>query len=185
MMTARYSLIQRLLHWTIALLVIGALAAGSLLDQLPNGDLKNQLYATHKAVGVTILGLMLLRVLVRLFAGAPALPRAVPWSQRMIAGLSHAAFYALLIAMPIIGWAATASFPAPVPFFGLVELNEALNIKAIFPADREFSKELFWLHEIIGKVLIAMVALHVLAALHHGIVKKDGVMRRMWFGKQS
>lgn len=180
-MADRYSLIQKLLHWGIALLVIGALAAGSLLDELPNGDFKNQLYATHKAVGVTILGLMLLRLLTRFFMRRPGLPVETPALQRMIAGVSHAAFYALLIAMPIIGWAATASFPAPVPYFGLIELNEALNIKAFFPPDREFSKDLFEIHEIIGKVLIGLIVLHIAAALYHGMVKKDGVLRRMWF----
>lgn len=175
-MTAEhYTFVQKALHWIIALAVIGALAGGTALDWLGNGALKNQLYALHKATGILILGLMLLRVVVRFAFGAPALPVETPTWQRTAAAASHFLFYALLLIMPVIGWAATSAFPAPLPFFGL------FDVPPLIGKDRELSKQLFEIHEIMGKVIIALIVVHIGAALQHGLVKKDGVLRRMWF----
>ncbi len=171
----RYTIIQKVLHWLIALAVIGALAAGSLLDFLDNGAFKNQLYALHKATGMLILGLMILRIAARIVFGAPALPIGTPSWQRAAAGVSHFLLYALILAMPIVGWAATSAFPAPIPFFGL------FDVPALIGADRDLSKQLFWVHDIMGKVILALIAIHIAAALQHGFSRKDGVLRRMWF----
>lgn len=175
-MTAdRYTLVQKVLHWIIALAVIGALGVGASLDWLASGALKNQLYALHKATGMLILGLMILRVGARLVFGAPPLPADVPGWQRTAAAASHFLLYALILAMPVVGWAATSAFPAPLPFFGLFEVPPLIG------ADRDLSKQLFVIHEWMGKAIFALVLIHIGAALQHALVKKDGVLRRMWF----
>ena len=175
-MTAdRYTLVQKVLHWIIALAVIGALGAGAALDWLGNGALKNQMYALHKATGMLILGLMIARVAVRLVFGAPPLPPEVPAWQRMAASASHFLLYALILAMPVVGWAATSAFPAPIPFFGL------FDVPPLIGADRDLSKQLFRIHGVMGKAILALVLIHIGAALHHGLIEKDGVLRRMWF----
>lgn len=175
MTAARYTLIQRLLHWIIAFAVIGALLGGQALDWLDSGDLKNQLYALHKATGFLILGMMLVRVLVRVIFGAPALPETIPSWQRRASAASHGLLYLLLVMMPVVGWAATSAFPAPLPFYGLFEVPPLIG------ADRELSKLLFEVHEWMGKAIIALILLHIGAALQHALVKKDGVFQRMWF----
>lgn len=175
-MTAeRYTFIQKILHWIIALAVIGALAGGTLIDWLGDGSLKNQVYALHKATGMLILGLMVLRVIARFVYGAPPLPAGVPGWQRTAAAGSHFLLYALVLIMPVIGWAATSAFPAPIPFYGL------FDVPPLIGKDRELSKQLFEIHEIMGKVIIALIVVHIAAALQHALVKKDGVFRRMWF----
>ena len=171
----RYTFIQKLLHWLIALLVIGALGAGAALDWLDNGALKNQLYALHKATGMLILGLMLLRIAARIIFGAPPLPVSVPSWQRIAAAASHFLLYALILMMPVVGWAATSAFPAPIPFFGL------FDVPPLIGADRDLSKQLFAIHYWMGKGILALVALHIAAALKHALIEKDGVLRRMWF----
>ena len=175
-MTAeRYTLVQKLLHWLIALCVIGALAVGASLDWLENGAFKNGLYDLHKATGMLILGLMLLRLVARIVFGAPPLPPDVPSWQRTAAAGSHLMLYVLILLMPVVGWAATSAFPAPIPFFGL------FDVPPLIGADRDLSKQLFAIHHWMGITILALVALHIGAALHHEIVKKDGVLRRMWF----
>ena len=175
-MTAeRYTLIQKILHWLIALCVIGALGVGASLDWLENGALKNSLYALHKATGMLILGLMLLRLMARIVFGAPPLPPDVPSWQRTAAAGSHLLLYVLILLMPVVGWAATSAYPAPIPFFGL------FDVPPLIGKDRALSEQLFAIHSIMGKAIFALVALHIGAALHHGIVRKDGVLRRMWF----
>ncbi len=173
----RYASIQKILHWGIALLVIGALGVGAALDWMPNGALKNQAYALHKATGMLILGLMVLRVIVRLVYGAPPLPAGTPTWQRRAAGASHVALYALLVAMPLVGWAGTSAFPAPLPFFGLFEFPPLIG------ADRDLSGTLFTIHDWMGKAIFAILAIHIVAAVRHATVEKDGVFQRMWFGR--
>ena len=173
-MTAdRYTLIQRILHWTIALAVIGALIGAQLFDWLEDGPLKNQVYFLHKSNGILILGLMILRVATRLKFGAPAPPAEMPGWQRKVSGATHFLFYGLLVLMPLIGWAATSAFPAPLPFFGLFEVPPLLG------ENKALSEQLFEIHEIMGKVIIALIVLHIGAALHHAFIKKDAVLRRM------
>ena len=176
MSAERYTVLQKLLHWTVALAVIGALAGGTAIDWLSNGPLKNQVYALHKATGILILGLMLLRLVLRVVHGAPALPLAVPAWQRTAAAASHFLLYALLLLMPFVGWAATSAFPAPIPFFGL------FDVPPLIGKDRALSEQLFEIHHFMGNAIIALIVIHVGAALQHALIKKDGVFQRMWFG---
>lgn len=175
MTVARYAFVQKMLHWLIALCVLGALGAGKLIDFVGNGEFKNMLYANHKATGFLILGLMAARLLVRMIYGAPAHgPNVVRW-QRNAAATVHILFYILLILMPVVGWAATSAFPAPLPFFGLFEVPPLIG------KNRELSKQLFEIHEIMGNAIIALLIAHIGAALYHAIILKDGLLRRMWF----
>jgi len=174
----RYTLIQRLLHWLIALMVLSLLVGGWIMAEfkakdLPKG-LYSQIYDLHKSIGVVVLLLMAFRIIARLIHGAPAPhPSLANW-QRTAASLVHYAFYALLIAQPIIGLIGTWSYPAPVPIL------DALGIENPFAKDRDLSKTLFFWHEMIGKALIALAILHIGGAFLH-ILKRDGVVRRMGF----
>lgn len=173
MTAVRYTLVQKTLHWSIALAVIGALAGGELIHWLDNGSFKDQVYFLHKSTGILILALMVARVVARLFHGAPALPAEIPGWQRRVSGLTHFLLYALLVTMPLVGWAATSAYPAPLPFYGL------FDIPALVGADRALSEQLFAIHRYMGRAILALVVMHIGAALFHGLVKKDGVFQRM------
>ena len=177
---ARYALVQRLLHWFIAVLVIGALILGVLLWAYGFEGLRasfglpatNAVYTSHKTAGVLILGLMGLRLALRVVLGAPPAPSTLSPAVAAAAGATHLAFYGLLILMPVIGWAATAAGGFPVAFFSatlppLIGKNEALSVI------------LFRVHALLGLAIAALVLLHVAAALRHWLVLKDAVMRRI------
>ncbi|MBK0399719.1 cytochrome b [Limibaculum sp. M0105] len=180
MQRVRYSLLQRLLHWIVALCVLGALSAGFVLGTLgfegaKNSfglDTTNAIYKYHKSFGVLILGLMLVRLGLWVVLGRPALPQSMPGWQRVAAIATHGALYALLIAMPVVGWMATASGGFPIEFFGYV-------LPGFMAKDPELSKWLYEVHGALGVAILAVVALHIAAALHHWRVKRDGVMRRI------
>lgn len=178
----RYSLIQRLLHWAIALLVLGALAGGMVMDNFKAKDLPpglyNQVYDLHKSVGVVVLALMIVRIAVRLSHGAPAPHPALADWQRLASNIVHFGFYALLIVQPVLGVIGVWAFPAPIPIFDSLGLDNPLT------KDRELSKTVLELHEIFGKALIALALLHIGGAAMH-ILKGDGVMRRMGFGNSE
>lgn len=176
----RYALTQRLLHWLIAVLVLGALVGGWIMGEFKAKDLPaglySQIYDLHKSVGVVVLALMVCRIIARLIHGAPAPhPGLANW-QRTASAVVHFGFYALLIVQPILGLIGVWAFPAPIPIL------DSLGIPNPLSKDRELSKTVLELHEIAGKALIALAILHVGGALLH-LFKGDGVMRRMGFGR--
>jgi len=178
--TFRYALAQRALHWLIALLVLGLLGAGMLLGYLGFDELKarfgiettNAIYAYHKTFGVILLGLMVLRLTLRLSLGAPPYREALQPYQRVLSRIVHGLFYVLLLAMPVLGWMATAAGGYPVQFFDT-------NLPGFIGKDEDLSSTLFELHGLVAWLLIGLILLHVGAALTHWLVWKDGVMERM------
>jgi cytochrome b561 len=177
---ARYTLVQRLLHWLIAIVVFGLLAAGFLiwaagghdgLVKLLGDDLTNQLYGYHKSFGILLLILMVLRVLLRFGSPPPAYNPPLSTPERMLGSTVHLLLYLLLIAMPIVGWLATAAGGFPVQFFGI-------ELPGFIGKDPEFAEELFDLHGVIAAVVAGLLVLHIGAGLKHWKLK-DGIMRRI------
>jgi cytochrome b561 len=169
----RYSGFARLMHWLVAVMILGSIAAGLIMVNLKPGDLQNQLYSTHKAFGIVILALVAVRVLYRLINGAPPPEPSLSPLKRFVSQATHYALYALLIAMPILGWAGTSAFGAPVPIFGLFDMPPLLA------KDQELAKQIFQWHEFGAYAMAALVIIHAGAALHHHFVLKDNVLRRM------
>ncbi|MEO0823209.1 MAG: cytochrome b [Pseudomonadota bacterium] len=177
---ARYGLLQRLLHWLIAALVFAALLGGLVLwaygfDGLKSAfgiEVTNLVYKYHKTAGVLILGLMTLRLAVRLVAGAPAAHPSLSPPLAAVSAATHWVLYALLFAMPVLGWLATAAGGFPVEFFDM-------KMPGLIGKDPALSKVLYWSHGALGLAIAVVMALHVAAALRHWLVLKDGVMRRI------
>lgn len=176
----RYAPIQRFLHWTIAFLVICMLIAGAVIDSYGFEGLKaafglpatNLIYKYHKTFGILILGLMLIRLAVRLRLGKPDYAQPLTLFERVTSSAVHRLFYLLLIVMPALGWLATGAGGFPVEFF-------SWNLPALIGRDEALSKTLYDLHGVIGNLLMALIALHVAGALSHALMRKDGVLRRM------
>lgn len=176
----RYSLIQRLVHWAVAIIAIGVLAIGLTLGWLGFDGVKakfgmdttNFLYKYHKSFGVVLLGLMTLRVLLKLSLGKPEYRPALPRFNKAASEAVHGLLYVALLAQPVIGWAATAAGGFPIEFFGWV-------LPGFLSKDPELSKTLYGLHGAIGWMIVALIAVHVGAALMHWLVLRDNVMKRM------
>jgi len=176
----RFSLVQRLLHWLLALLVIPALGVGMTLGWLGfegardafGMEVTNALYTGHKTIGVLILALMTLRLVLRLTLGAPPPVPTLTQFERLASQAVQAAMYLVLLAMPLVGWLATAAGGYPVQFF-------AWTLPGLIAKDPALSEKLFELHGLLGWALLALLALHIGGALRHWLVKRDGVMRRM------
>lgn len=173
----RYGIPARTLHWLMVLLIGLQIPAGMVMSY--RGNVLNQwdavtdfLYSAHKSIGFVLLILLVLRALVRLTAGAPPPePSLAPW-QRRVAAVNHAGLYVLLLAVPMLGWLGVSMFPA-LEVFGVVSLP------AISRPDRAVSDTVFALHRLAAFLLVALIALHVAAALHHHFIRRDGVLRRM------
>ena len=168
----RFTPLQRLLHWLMAICILTMLfiGVGMVSTVMPK---YLALVSIHKPLGIAILVLALVRLVVRLRAGAPALPRDLPEPMKLAAGLSHYALYFLMIAMPLIGWGMLSAAAYPVMLFGGVRLP------AILPQSDAFHALLWSAHFYLAFVFFAVILLHVAAALFHALVRRDGVFDAM------
>lgn len=176
----RYTLVQRLLHWLIVILAIGLLGVGLTLGNLGyegtvaafGSDTTNLLYTYHKTFGVLILGLMVLRLLLRLTLGVPPYRQPLAAWQAAASRMVHGLFYLVLFALPVVGWLGTAAGGFPVQFFGW-------ELPGLIGKDEDLGKTLFQIHGWLGWILIGLILIHIAAALMHWLIQRDGVMERM------
>lgn len=179
---SRYSHVAIALHWLIAVLIIGNLVGGLAVDRLldsPDPAMKQTGFALiqlHKSVGLTVLLLSLLRLAWRLVNPAPALPDHMTPLERMLARASHWGFYALIVLLPVSGWAliSGSAIRYPTFYFGLFEVPFLP-----LPQGKALGDQLHEVHELLAYGMIALLGLHVAAALKHHYLDRDDVLARM------
>ena len=163
---------QRFLHWLMALCILSMLFIGvGMVSTVTPAYLT--LVKIHKPLGMAILVLALIRLGLRIRYGAPALPSDLPEAVKLAAKLSHYLFYALMIAMPLLGWAMLSAAAYPVVLFPGVDLPP------IAPLNEELHTFLWNAHHYLAFLFFAVILLHFAAALFHGLIRKDGVFTAM------
>ena len=174
---SRYHPALVVLHWALAFLIIAALTLGALvMVKIPNTDpMKFEALRSHMGGGMAILVLMLVRLVIRSRSEHPAPVSAGHPLLDRLAWLSHRVFYATVFAMAVSGIIMAQQTGAfETVFFGHGNL----------PAD-------FWafpirsVHHAISRVLMALIAVHIVAALYHAFVLRDGLLSRMFFGRRK
>jgi cytochrome b561 len=176
----RYGSLAQFFHWATVALIVFQFVVIQYAEDLPRGLAKLEMYARHKSVGITILGLAALRLAWRFANPIPPAPRDVaPW-QRRAADVSHWLLYALLFALPLSGWTMSSAANYPVSWFGLVQLPDLVG------AGEQLHETLEDVHEALANALLVIAGVHVLAALQHHFLRKDDVLRRMLpWGRRS
>jgi cytochrome b561 len=163
----------RVLHWLTVICVILAAAFILTRDQLDGRAVRMWLLEGHRHFGLFVLALFVVRVFVRLRVGKLHPAGDMAWPVRAAAGLTHFALYALLVTLPILGWALSSAQGKPVHLFGATLPN-------LVAADEDLADNLQAWHQDAAWVLLALVCLHIAAALWHHFVMRDGGLRRMW-----
>ena len=169
----RYSAASIILHWLMLLLIIGAYAAIEFREFFPKGsELREALKMWHFMLGLSVLGLVWLRIVARLMWCRPWSSSGDPPWRHAIAKTTHLALYVFMLGMPVLGWLTLSAEGDPIPLFGLeipalVDTNEQL-------ADR--TKEI---HELGGTVGYWLIATHAAASLFHHYILRDGMLARM------
>jgi cytochrome b561 len=173
---ATYSATARRFHWWTVLLIALQIPIGLFMARYsvatnfapPTG----QLYDTHKLLGLAILLLVVARLIYRLVRGTPAdEPTLEPW-QKIVSRITHRALYALLIIVPLLGWLAVSYFGPFVP--------HGIKMPALASPDDARATQVLFLHMLAAYALILLIGMHVGAALFHYVIRKDGVLARMW-----
>jgi cytochrome b561 len=173
---SRYHPLLVVLHWLLALIIVAALALGAaVLVKIPNSSpMKIEGLRSHAIGGMLILALMIVRLMIRTYTAHPAPASAGHPALDWLAWASHRLMYLTVMLMPVTGIVmALQSGMFNVIFFG----------HGTLPAD-------FWVfpirsvHYLLSRVLMALISLHIVAALYHAFVLRDGLLRRMSFGQR-
>ena len=172
----RDTIVAIVLHWTLAFIILAQIAGGVLMTEMSYSQLKVDLYQWHKSFGLTVLALALVRLVWRLAHRPPPLPAATPLWQARASHAAHIALYALMVGVPLAGWAYVSVTPLGVPtrLFGLVAVPD-------LPLPRtEWAAELWKLaHKALAIAFLGLIVLHAAAALHHHFRLRDPVLWRM------
>lgn len=170
--TSRYTPVAILLHWLLALAIVGAFLVGLYMADLPFSPLRLKLYNWHKWAGVTILALSALRLLWRLTHRPPADAPMPAWQAR-VAQAVHGLLYLAFFAVPLTGWAMSSAKGYPIVWFGVLPLPDFV------PKDHDLGELLEEVHAWLAYGLAALVLAHVAGALKHQFIDRDGLLARM------
>jgi cytochrome b561 len=160
------------LHWLTVLCLCFAAALILTREEISGRALRQWLLEGHRHFGLFVLVLFFIRVVVRIRAGKLPSEGKLPWALRAAAALTHIALYALLLSLPLLGWALSNAQDKPVHLFGL-------TLPALVGADDDLADTLQTWHVDAAWVLLALVLMHIAAALWHHFVLRDNTLRRM------
>lgn len=166
---ARYAKGSVILHWLIALLIAGNFVAAWVAEDMPKAE-RMQVMGNHKAIGLIVLALTVLRIVWRLMHKPPPLADTLKAWEVALAKVTHAAFYFLMLAVPLAGWAMSSggSGGKPVGIFGLFAVP-ALPVGSDKPTVGMFHE----MHEVGATLMLVLILIHVAGALKHRIIDKD------------
>lgn len=169
----RYSRLSITLHWVTLALLIAVYACIELRELFPRGsDTREALKMWHFMLGLTVFGLVWIRITARLIGKAPPIVPPAPRWQLFIANAVELTLYAMMVVLPVLGWLTLSADGDPIPFFGL-------QLPALVGENKALSDQLQEIHATIGTVGYWLIGLHAAAALFHHFIQRDNTLRRM------
>jgi cytochrome b561 len=174
----RYSPPAVVLHWLLALLIIGMVGLGWYVGAIDGRPTARWWRDLHRSIGMAVFVLVLLRVLWRLFHRPEPLPASLPAWQVRLARITQALLYVLMVVLPLMGLIGTVYSRSGLVFFGA-------PLPRFAPFDRVASDLFYAIHAWLSWVLVGLVVLHVIGGLKHLLVDRDGVFGRMWPGRRA
>jgi cytochrome b561 len=170
----RYTTPAIVLHWLVAVLIVATFVLGLTMVDIPGlTPTKLKYFSWHKWLGVTVLGLACLRLLWRQTQGVPAYPDSMQRWQQLAAHALHILLYVLIFAVPISGYFYSLASGVPVTYLGIFPLP------VLIAPNPDLKPVLKLAHYTLNMIMLGAVSLHVLAALKHHFIDRDGILKRM------
>jgi len=176
---SKYTSIAILLHWVMALLILITWSIAIVVSDMPLSPARIAGFSWHKWLGTTGFFLVVVRLLWRGSHQVPKFEITMPaWQEKMMQ-CTHIALYLLMLAIPVVGWLMSSAKGYTVNYFGLFDLPDLVE------KDKGLGSVLKEIHEVLANGLMALVGLHILAALKHQFIDKDGLLSRMSFFRHT
>ncbi|WP_255563393.1 cytochrome b, partial [Wolbachia endosymbiont of Bemisia tabaci] len=167
-----YSLGLRIIHWLMSALIIGMLYSGMYMKSLPiSNEIKFSIYAIHKACGITVLGLIIVRIFFRVFTYIPPLPANF---SRFVINASktvHFSLYSLMVLIPLSGYIMSSASGKSIKYF--------FHVPLLINKNKELASAANQLHSILAYFMIFFITLHIIGALKHIFIDKQNIFKRM------
>lgn len=181
--TVRYNMVAIVLHWLIAGLILFMIGFGYYLTTLKFSDPTSfPLVQLHKSIGLSILVLSMFRLIWWILHPAPPLPNTISPFLKFVAHFTHVLLYALIILIPLSGWAlvSASTYGLPTMWFGLFEWPHIPFLAELpFEEKKIAGRNIYSVHATLAYGALALVVLHGLAAIYHHIILKDATLRRI------
>jgi cytochrome b561 len=172
-----YTQTARRLHWLIAMLVAIQFITALVMPEIGPDVQPGTLINLHFCLGLLILIVMAIRLLHRLGHPVPLEAAGTPSWENVLARTTHRLFYLLLLVGPFLGWASASAHRLPVSLFGIIPLP------AIAAPRARWALQAGDVHALMMWTLLALVGLHIAAALYHHFIRHDSVLSRMLPGR--
>ncbi|UAK33760.1 cytochrome b [Nocardia asteroides] len=171
--TTRFGVTARILHWTMAILILAMIGTGAAMVGYLGAY--SQLLSWHKTIGLAILLLAVVRLVYRVRHRPPPQIETMAKPERLVATGSEILMYVLFLAQPLVGWALVSASGIPIEILG------GLGVPAIAPADPQLYAALRTLHSVLAYLLLFALIAHICAVTFHALVLRDKLLRRMTF----
>ena len=177
----RYSSVAITLHWLIAIAIVGMIIGGMYMTGLEDGAPGQYfLFQLHKSIGITILLLTVSRIIWRVMNPPPPLPDEMNGLEKTASHLVHLGFYGMMVLLPLTGWLYTSisvDLDVPTVLFGVVSWPDIPFVDGL--KTEATSDAVETTHDLLAKLTLALLALHVAGALKHEFSAEQGVLKRM------
>lgn len=177
MVATRYNGFAKLLHWLVVALLVAQFAVAWTMPDVHKDTRPVDLIAWHLSLGMTILLVVIVRLGWRQVSDIPPPPADLPAPLALLSRATHFALYAILIAMPLLGWINANARGWTVRLFG------AIPMPALVPSGSGWGHQMGDVHQIVAWVLLGVAGLHVAGALYHRLILKDATLSRMLPGR--
>lgn len=174
---ASYGPVAKTLHWLVFALMLAQYVVAITMPDIGRNTVPGTLINLHMSIGLTILAVVVVRWLWRIGHPIPLATPDMPSWEQPLARIVHAALYVLLAVNPILGWMNASARDWKITVFGLFQLPPLVAARS--PIGRQAGD----VHQFLAWVLLALIGLHVAAALYHFFVRHDSVLQRMLPGR--
>jgi len=168
-----YGIVAKIFHWLMAVLIITMIIAGIAMTELKPGPWKWYVYGLHKSTGLLLLGLVIVRFAWRLTNKIPELPNNLPQWMQNSSVFSHNMLYFFMVASPMTGIVMSLFSGHTITFYSLFTIPVIQQESSLFS---HFAHEA---HHFLGYAWVALLSVHVTAALFHHYIFKDDILKRM------
>jgi cytochrome b561 len=168
-----YDPVAKTLHWLVFVLVVAQFVVAIAIPDIGRNTVPGTLINLHMSFGLTILAVVVVRWLWRIGHPIPPATPDMPTWERAIARVVHPTLYVLLVVSPVLGWMNASARDWKIVVFGLFPLPHLVVARSAI------GRQAGDVHMFLAWVLLALIGLHVAAALYHGFIRRDSVLQRM------